>query len=319
MNILFLTHPYPNYVPDLLLHGLRKLLGPAVVEYPRKDCLYQGVLGLGICPSNQLCPGWFPQDDGRIDRDDIPAKIAKGFFDCIVSDVRALGQWMPSLERSQTALAIVDGEDRPVPIGPGRYLVFRRETDGTDYSIPLPMALPEEIFNWIVSHDDQPKAYSIGFLGSAPDDQRRRFIEQLAACYPDGLFRSSVVPSQQNPFPEGRYGRDDYYRELQKCRIVISLAGAGYDTFRFWENAACNAIHAAQELPLFIPSDFRPDDTILRFSSFERLQKHADRVLAGPASSHELIANGRLHLIQHHFTTLRALYFLDRLKKALCR
>jgi hypothetical protein len=34
--------------------------------------------------------------------------------------------------------------------------------------------------------------------------------------------------------------------------------------------------------------------------------------------SNELIANGRLHLIQHHFTTSRAMYFLDRLKKALC-
>jgi hypothetical protein len=318
MNILFLTHPYPNYVPDLLLHGLRKLLGPAVVEYPRKNCLYRGVLGLGICPPNQLCPGWFPQDDGPIDRSDIPAKIEKGFFGLIVSDVRAIGQWMPFLERSPSPFAIIDGEDRPVPIRPGRYVVFRRETDGTDYSIPLPMALPEEIFNWIVSYDGQPKTYSIGFLGSTQDDQRRRFIEQLAACYPDGLFSASVVPSQQNPFPEGRYGRDDYYRELQKCRIVISLAGAGYDTFRFWENAACNAIHAAQELPLYIPSDFRPNDTILRFSSFEQLQRMADRALECALPSNELIANGRLHLVQHHFTTSRARYFLNCLRKAHC-
>lgn len=318
MNILFLTHPYPNYVPDLLLHGLRKMLGPAVVEYPRKDCLYQGVLGLGVCPSNQLCPGWFPQDDGRVDRDDVPAKTAKGFFDCIISDVRALGQWMPRLERSSTALAIVDGEDHPVPIRPGRYVVFRRETDGMDYSIPLPMALPEEIFNWIVSYDDQPKSYSIGFLGSTHDDQRRRFIEQMAARYPDGLFSASVVPSQQNPFPEGRYGRDDYYRELQKCRIVLSLAGAGFDTFRFWENAACNAIHAAQQLPLRIPADFVSADAILRFSSLEQLQRLADRVLEDGHSSHEVIARGRMQLIQHHLTTSRALYFLDRVKSAFC-
>jgi hypothetical protein len=51
MNILFLTHPYPNYGPDLLLHGLRKLLGPAVVDFPRKDCVYEGILGLGVCPA----------------------------------------------------------------------------------------------------------------------------------------------------------------------------------------------------------------------------------------------------------------------------
>jgi hypothetical protein len=318
MKVLFLIHSYPNYVPDLLLHGLRKLLGPEVVEYPRKDCLYQGVLGLGVCPPNQLCPNWFPADDKQIDRDDVSAKITSGFFDCIVADIRALRQWMPVLENSRSPLAIIDGEDRPVPIRPGRYVVFRRETDGMDYSIPLPMALPEEIFNWIVSYDYQPKTYSIGFLGSTHDGQRRRFVEQLAARFPDGLYSASVVPSPQNPFPEGRYGRGDYYRELQKCRLVISIAGAGYDTFRFWENAACNAIHAAQQMPLYIPLDFRPEDSILKFSSFEQLVRIADSVKEERLFSKELIANGRMHLIQHHFTTSRARYFLDSLNKAHC-
>ncbi|MCP4252938.1 MAG: hypothetical protein GY775_05940 [Candidatus Scalindua sp.] len=43
MKILFITDSFPNYVPDLLLHGLRKLLGEQVVDYPRKECLYEGV------------------------------------------------------------------------------------------------------------------------------------------------------------------------------------------------------------------------------------------------------------------------------------
>ena len=90
MNILFITHPYPNYVPDLLLHGLRKLLGPNVVDYPRKDCLYKGVLGVGVCPDNQLCLDWFPQDYDQIDRDDITSKIAGSYFQYIVCDIRAL-------------------------------------------------------------------------------------------------------------------------------------------------------------------------------------------------------------------------------------
>ena len=46
MNILFFTHPYPNYVPDLLMHGLRKILGEQLVDYPRKTSVYEGVLGL---------------------------------------------------------------------------------------------------------------------------------------------------------------------------------------------------------------------------------------------------------------------------------
>lgn len=316
MKVLFLTHPYPNYVPDLLLHGLRKLLGPAVVEYPRKDCLYEGVLGLGICPNNQLCPGWFPADDGQIDRDDIPAKIASGFFEFIAADVRAMADLLPFLEKSRSPLAVIDGEDLPVPIPPGPYVVFRRETDGMDYSIPLPMALPEEIFKWISSYDDQPKSYSIGFLGSTHDGGRRRFIELLAARFPDGLFSASVVPSPHNPFPEGRFGRDDYYRELQKCRVVLSLAGAGCDTFRFWENAACNALHAAQNMPLFIPFDFKGDEGILRFSDLEQLQRMVERALMTNDHSRDIIASGRIQLIRSHFTRHRAQYFLDCLNRA---
>ena len=47
-RILFLTDPYPNYVPDLLLHGLREVLGGDVVDFPRKDTLYRGQLS-GVC------------------------------------------------------------------------------------------------------------------------------------------------------------------------------------------------------------------------------------------------------------------------------
>ena len=89
MKLLFLTHPYPNYVPDLLLHGLRKLLGADVVDVPRKDCLYNGVLGLGICPPNQLCPGWFPPDRGESTAMTFRAKSRAAFSTMSICDLRA--------------------------------------------------------------------------------------------------------------------------------------------------------------------------------------------------------------------------------------
>jgi Glycosyl transferases group 1 len=263
-----------------------------------------------------LCPGWFPQDDGQIDRDDVPAKIERGFYDCIASDIRAFGNWMPLLERCPSALALIDGEDRPVPIRPGRYVVFRRETDGTDYSIPLPMALPEEVFKWIASYDDQPKTHSVGFLGSTHDGARKRLVQQLAAHYPDGLFSASQVPSLDNPLPEGRFDRDTYYRELQKCRIVLSLAGAGEDTFRFWENAACNAIHVAQRFALMMPHEFVESQSILRFNSIAEALGHIERILRNREAYVDLIAQGRLNLYRHHLTSRRASYFIEKLLNA---
>jgi hypothetical protein len=316
MKILFLTHSYPNYVPDLLLHGLRKLLGPDVVDFPRKDCLYHGVLGLGVCPPNHLCPGWFPADCGDIDREDIAAKIGKGFFDCIIADWRVVVQQKLDLDDPLPRLVIIDGEDSPVSIPPGRYLVCRRETDGSDFSIPLPMALPEEIFNWITRYDDLPKKYSIGFLGSTHDGKRRELVEKLASLYPDSLFSASRVPSENNPFPEGRFGRDEYYQELQKCRLVLSLPGAGYDTFRFWENAACNAIHLAQRFPLFIPNGFKDNHSIVRFTSVDQLRRSIDRIACETGYSKELIINGRLNLTRYHLTISRARYLIDRIHQA---
>jgi hypothetical protein len=316
MNILFVTHPYPNYVPDLLLHGLRKLLGPGVVDYPRKDCVYEGVLGLGICPRDQRCPGWFPNDDELIDRTEIWLKAQRDYFDLVVCDLRALPQLTAHLNTWPQQCVIIDGEDHPHFLAPGPYIICRRETDGSDYSIPMPMAIPEEIFNWITQYDGVPKRYSIGFLGSTHNDDRKALIELLSGHYSDTLFQTTEIPSPNTTVPKGRLSRDSYYRHLQQCRIVLSLAGAGADTFRFWEHAACSGVHMAPQLPLLIPNDFKRDQEILRFEGFEDLKRLIDRTLDAPHGAIELPRQGRRKLVQHHLTTHRAVYFLDRAKKA---
>jgi hypothetical protein len=316
LNILFVTHPYPNYVPDLLLHGLRKLIGPSVVDYPRKDCLYDGVLGLGVCPDDQRCPGWFPDDADQVDRDDIPAKLAHNFFELVVGDVRSLPLLIQLVPKVPNRCAIIDGEDTPQVVKPGPYVIFRRETNGADFSVPLPMALPEEILNWIVRYDDQPKRYSIGFLGSTHDGERQRLVQALSHRYPDSLFLATCVPSRENPSPQGRLGRNRYYQLLQQCRVVLSLAGAGYDTFRFWENAACNAIHAAPVFPLLIPGDFVDGAEIVRFKTTENLIARLDRLLEDDEKLRKTIGEGRLKLFESHLTTHRAAYFIERLVRS---
>lgn len=318
MRILFLTHPYPNYVPDLLLHGLRKLLGGRVVDYPKKNCLYEGVLGTGVADESQLIRDWFPPDEG-IDRDDIEAKIARGYFDYIIADLRAVKTFFPLTlaDSLKSTLVVVDGEDVPSKIPFGRYIICRRETDGSDFSIPLPMALPEEVYRIITTFDTNQPKYTIGFLGSSSHlcDERKLYVEAIASRYPDTLLRSTAVPSEGKPMPEGRLGRLDYYSTLQSCKMVLNLRGAGYDTFRFWENSACKAVHLSQRLPLFIPNDFVEGKEILRFSSLEELYRKIDAVLEGKVISDEIVAHCRYKLLNHHLTTKRAEYLLRRLKE----
>lgn len=315
-KILFLTHPYPNYVPDLTLHGLRKLLGSNVIDYPRKDCLYEGVLGLGVCPENQLCPNWFPTDGFSIDREDIETKLNKGYFRYTIIDIRALSsQLLNILSNARTNLILIDGEDYPVKLPPGNYIIFRRETDGTDYSIPLPMSLPEEIMNWIISYDNLPKRYTIGFIGSVGNfnNERADIINYLNKLYPDSLLKIHEIPFENNQQPLNRVSRDDYYKYLQMCKITLTLKGAGNDTFRFWENSACNAVHISQELSLFIPNDFKNGRQILRFSSYGELVKLIDNIVEDKLNIREIIDECRNHLIKYHLTTKRAQYLLDRI------
>ncbi|TAN41943.1 MAG: glycosyltransferase family 1 protein [Nitrospirae bacterium] len=340
MNILFLTHFYPNYVPDLLLHGLRKLIGGRVVDYPRKDSLYDGEL-LGVPAENEVFFNWFPSDDGIIDREDIPEKVRKGFFKYIIcdsrltwtdwtqlsekfiidikSDVNAIPFFRDEALPVPDGLVIIDGGDAPLKIPSGNYVVCRRETTNAGNTIPLPMALPDEIFEWISAYDNEEKRYSVGFLGSFNEysEGRRKLIEAIAEFYPDSLLKTTVVPSEDNPNPHGRFNRNDYYRYMQRCRIVLNLPGLGFDTFRYWENAACNAVHIAQRMPIYIPNDFEDNKHILRFSNADELRRAVDAVLEGKVHPDELVEAGREHLLKFHTTTKRAMYLLRRLHAVL--
>lgn len=316
MRILVLGHPYPNYVPDLLLHGLRHLLGAQAVEYPRKDCLYDGVVGLGVCPDDQRFPQLMPPD-GDVDRGDIERKIETGFFTLILCDVRVARTFAPVLLKARSPLALIDGEDQATRIGLGSYAILRRETDGTDFSLPLPMALPRQALEWIDRYRSLPKRYSVGFLGARNhlSPQRADLLDHLAARYPDHLIRATAVPSDADRQPAGRLGRDDYYRRLQECRVLLTLPGAGYDTFRYWEHAACAGVHLAARMPLLIPDDFRDGRHMLRFDDADEACSAIDRMLERPAQADDMAVARREHLLAHHTTERRAADVLARLKR----
>lgn len=307
-----ICHPYPSYVADLLLHGLRKLLGERAVDYPRKDVLYEGICGQ---PNLDKVPNLMPDDSG-VDRSDVEAALRTGFFDFVIVDVRALNDHFALLKDNSCPVAILDGEDARFPIKPGPYVILRRETDGCDFSIPLQMALPQEVLDWIDRHADVPKRYSIGFLGSrskfTPD--RNSILDELSRRVPDSLVDSWSVGAQGAAIK----GRDAYYLALQSCRMVLSLPGAGYDTFRYWENAACNALHVAKSMPLLIPSDFREGLEIMRFTDTHELVAIVERVLADRIDWRGIAERSRAWLRAHHTTERRAAQVLDQLKDSFC-
>jgi len=306
-SILMLCHPHPNYAPDLLLHGLRKLFSDSVVDYPRKDCLYEGILGQPYLGSFK---DLMPKDTG-IDRTDISTKVAKGFFDLVICDVRAFSEHKSWLQQSACSLAILDGEDKPTlltPEIPYRFVTLRRETFGEGSSIPLPFSLPMEVIGVIDRYAYAPKTHNVGFLGNRSTPQRSDLLDEVARVFPDCLFECFNFDRLR--------GRDDYYRNLQSCRIVLNLPGAGYDTFRYWENAACNAVHVAQWMPLSIPDDFRERREIIKFREMRDLIRSIEEILSGQGDWREYAVHSRERLLAHHTTERRARYAIDQLQAA---
>jgi hypothetical protein len=221
-----------------------------------------------------------------------------------------------SLAKWPKKLVIIDGEDRPVKIGPGKFVICRRETDGFDPSIPLPMSIPEEMLQWIASYDGNDKEYSVGFLGSSNGGMRKEIMEMISSYWPDALLENSAVPTSRNPHPDGRLSRDDYYLHLQKCKVLLSLPGAGYDTFRFWENAACEGVHVSAFMPLLVPDDFVEGRHIFRFRSVDELKSLVSGIVDEKTETKDISEETRRHLYQFHTTTRRAKYFLDKVKIA---
>ena len=311
-RLLFLTHPFPNYVPDLLLHGLRKILGNNVVDFPRKDCLYAGQLG-GLFPSDDLTHEFFKIDEQGIDREDIPEKAIGGYFDFIIADVRYVTakRWLLELGLKQR-LILIDGEDVPLRIPPGPFLLFQRECELNSTALPLPMALPEELYRWLRAQQAVNKTHSVAFLGSFGDscDERLDRMNDLAMHYPEGLIRVTPLPSSDNLRPAGRLSKKDYYAALQSSHSVISMKGAGWDTFRFWENCAINAIHIAQRSPLRVPMPFIGGDHLLLFENEGELRRQIDDVLARKFDTAAMIERMHDHLLSHHLTHQRAAQFL---------
>ena len=306
MNILFIVHPLPNYVPDLLLQGLRKTLGDSVVDFPRKDALYRGILGQTyLDPVPGLMPG-----DSLVDRTDLDAKLAARHFDLILCDMRAFPEFFPRLRRFPVPLVLIDGEDNPQRISAaGPYIVLRRETDGCDLSIPLQMAMPTEVMDWIDKYAGEPKTHSIGFLGSRSDPARGKLLGEVARLFPDVLLQCWDKSAEWQ-------SRDSYYRALQSCRVVLTLPGAGYDTFRYWEHAACHAAHVAQRMPILIPDDFRGGIEIARFTTVRELAGLVERILEREGEWQGYAARSRAWLRSRHTTEKRAIQTLDRIKTA---
>ena len=257
-RILFLCDDREDYLSDGLLHGLKQIPEFTVVDYPKKECLYQStpsdtpfcVRGGGFSLYGLLkdLPG-----DNKSERQHIQQKLEQDWFDLIVvSNIwRQWGlmlQWQKLLE-SNCKLAILDGDDdarfypatttRIKHFGPTRWLSNLVNREKTIY---FKREWTNVTRQWPYNCTMKKLAFSIPIekIRSAPLQKIRRF--------PSHIVDHEVAELVGGQTSYAFTSEADYRQNLAESRFGITTKRGGWECLRHYEIAANGTIPCFRDL-----------------------------------------------------------------------
>lgn len=250
VSVLFLTLGDADFLADSLLHGLRKLLGPRVVDYPRQDILYndvprerlRGMHGRGFTLYGML-------EDEPIDRIAALQRISSADFNLVViADIwRQYGmflQLLPFLNAVQ--VAILDGEDygglypyvpdfwrRPrawvLPRAHARSHYFKRELSPATFRLPVGRLLGIPLRRGLV----HPISFSI------PEEKIAAFVPRKIKRFPRHIVDPDVADRVDGAQTSYVFADEEsYICDLRASSFAITTKRSGWDCLRHYELAA---------------------------------------------------------------------------------
>ena len=258
LRILFLTNDREDYLADGLLHGLRQLPWLEVVDYPRKECMYEGGRKCKVAPEFGVRGGGFSlyglltEPQGGIDRSFIWQRLAAGWFNAVlISNIwRQWGLMLQMRELlAKQPLLLLDGDDdqRFYPRSGTRLRQFGIGTGLTNLlELPSTHIFKRELTN-------RSRKWGL-----------RLSIHPLAFSIPESLI-SSKLPSKSQLFPSHIVDRElsiklgasakyvfadeqSYRSDLASSRFGITTRRAGWDCLRHYEIAAAGAVICFRDL-----------------------------------------------------------------------
>jgi Glycosyl transferases group 1 len=329
VNVLFVAGSAPDYLQDVLFHGLVSVLGAdAVTEVPENP-RYHGAL-----PDPGRPMHFF--DLPRRDRPDL-AELVRAADAIVIASARdsALAAVREVLRlRGTIPTAFVDGEDDPYVRGiaasvdvyfkretlraalrlrarmPLRRLYYRRRRPDlwedpltravavasarTRGVVPLPFAIIDDGLAPAAAKD-----VDVAFLASSTDPVRAAVADAVGELAGDGI----VVRSAGDLDHAATKDWHAYMDVLSRSRIGISVRGLGFDTIRYWEVPYAGALLLAETPRTVIPGNF-VDGREAFFAPVDRLAQRARELLAGDTS--RIAAAGREALLARHTSVQRA-------------
>ena len=254
IKILFLTDDREDYLSDGVLHGLRHISRLEVIDYPRKECLYQSgerakfsVRGGGFTLYGLLANG------ESIGRDFIQQKLEQQWFDLvIISNIwRQWGlliQW-EKLLKNQRLIAVLDGDDdnRFYPSSGTRIRQFGirpmlNELLNAKGTIYFKREWTEETKQWPYRSKINPLSFSIPKVKIVSNicNKRHDFPSHIVdqdLCKELGAKSSYAFSSEVQ-----------YRQNLAESRFGITTKRGGWECLRHYEIAASGTIPCFKRL-----------------------------------------------------------------------
>lgn len=294
-NLLFLTtDDIPNYGPDSVFIGFKNL-GYNIEDTPIKKTLHTVEF--------EKYPFW-PQ-------------VIKNFpltkldsYDLVIAETRT-----DIDPPSDIPLIVIDGEDQSAISRMDLYekclLYFKREftKDTKQYSkcLPLPFGLVRnyELGDKPIKH----RKIDIAFLMGPTSQVRTDYYKVIEQIKESNKHLNIVSNLEPIPYSE-------YVSTLKDSKIGISLRGAGWDTYRYWEIPFCGAVLFSETLQIEIPNNFVKGQEAEFFNNPEELSNLIDLYLSEQDLLQQMQEKCRDKLLKHHTVEARASFIIEEYNKS---
>lgn len=331
MNILFLTVNHEDYLSDSLFHGLRKIYGCNVVDFPKKSSMYKTV----NIPNNKIYGNGFSLyktlDNIEVDRRDIREKIINNFFNFIVFSnfSEQFGYYLTYYQflNSQNTV-IIDGDDSP-KIFPfyGKYwrkfpfqflhfsysniLTFKREWTPKTLKYKSYFMLPQRLCE--ILYKKMP-LHKISF--SIPEEKIIGIFNTKEKLFPMHIVDAEITNKLQSSSLSYAFSNEkEYYHDLAISKFGITTMRAGWDCMRHYEIAGNGTVICFRNLNLkpemCAPHDLIPGINCISYESYDDLMFQIENLSIG---EYEKLQTNSLEWVKNKTTEVVASYFIQKIK-----
>tara|TARA_R110002096_G_scaffold51401_6_gene134409 strand:+ start:450 stop:1433 length:984 start_codon:yes stop_codon:yes gene_type:complete len=150
----------------------------------------------------------------------------------------------------------------------------------------------------------------VAFGGSSP-------VRQQCADAIKTQFKNSMVMVAQDKQP---LPLEEYWDAMRRCKVIVSVQGAGLDTLRFWEAMGFGAVLCSIDVPhaMVVRDAPEPMRHALYFDNFANMVELVRSVVSDPVRWGDMRSAADELIRCHHTTKARARQLLTLFKETSC-